>query len=347
MAVPIPLQEQPDFSLVLGGPLYQMLRRARLTGPALELVRRRVVTSVLLCWVPLAVLSLAQAHFMGGAQLSFFRDIETHVRFLVSLPVLILAEMIVHQRIRPVVKAFVERRVVTAEELPKFYAAIDSAMRIRNSVIVEVALLIFVFTVGTWIWRHQVALQVASGYASPQGGQMHLTMAGYWFAFVSVKCRGSLHGSRKSTRLNNVKTRLSWIAKGTLLHGVAKGDKVPVIAGQANQAVVWIFNIEDCADGERHDSGKGHHVRPVVVPRFDDEASNECAQAAQEKKKKKHSVGGMHVERVATGIGDIEHIVERRKKNQRRRVGIRLRHRRRGEGLLPDLFLQAPRLCTR
>jgi len=186
MAAPAPLQEPPDFSLVLGGPLYQMLRRTRLTGPTLELLRRRIVISVLLCWVPLAVLSLAQAHFLGGAQLSFFRDIETHVRLLVSLPVLILAEMIVHQRIRPVVKSFVERRVVTAEELPKFYAAIDSAMRIRNSVVVEISLLVFVFTVGTWIWRHQGALEVASWYASPQGGQMHLTLAGYWFAFVSV-----------------------------------------------------------------------------------------------------------------------------------------------------------------
>jgi hypothetical protein len=134
----------------------------------------------------LAVLSLTQGHFLGGAKLTFFPDIETHIRFLVSLPVLILAEMIVHQRIRPVVKGFVERRVVAPEELPKFYAAIDSAMRIRNSVIVEVVLLILVYTVGTWIWRHQVALEVASWYASPHGGQMHLTLAGYWFAFVSV-----------------------------------------------------------------------------------------------------------------------------------------------------------------
>lgn len=181
-----PLQEPPDFSLVLGGPLYQMLRRARLTGPALEMLRRRVMISVLLCWVPLAVLSLAQSHFLDGAKLSFFRDIETHVRFLVSLPVLILAEMIVHQRIRPVVKGFIERHVVTEEDLPKFYAAIDSAMRIRNSAVVEVTLLILVFTVGTWVWRHQGALDVESWYASPQGGEMHFTMAGYWFAFVSI-----------------------------------------------------------------------------------------------------------------------------------------------------------------
>src|SRR5260370_11677317 len=103
MAVPTPLQEPPEFSLVLGGPLYQMLRRAHLTGPALELLRRRIVISVLLCWVPLAVLSLAQAHLLGGAKLSFFRDIETHVRLVASLPVLILAEMLVHLHLRPLV----------------------------------------------------------------------------------------------------------------------------------------------------------------------------------------------------------------------------------------------------
>jgi hypothetical protein len=187
MDVPKSLQEPLDFSLVSGGLLYQMLRRAHLTGPAPELLlRRRIVISVFLCWVPLALLSLVQAHFLGGAKLSFFRDIETHVRFLVALPVLIMAGVVVHQRIRPIVKSFVDRRVVTEEDLPKFYAAIDSAMRIRNSVIVEVALLILVFTVGTWTWRHQSALDVASWYASPQGGQMHFTMAGYWFAFVSI-----------------------------------------------------------------------------------------------------------------------------------------------------------------
>jgi hypothetical protein len=186
MAASAPLQEPPDFSLVFGGPLYQMLGRAHLTGPTLALLRRQVVLGVLVCWVPLVILSLAQAHFLSGAKLSFFRDIETHVRFLVSLPALILAEMLVHDRIWPVVKRLVERRVVTPEELPKFYAAINSAMRMRNSAIVEIALLVFVYTVGIWTWRHNNALEVASWYASPQGGQMHFSMAGHWFEFVSV-----------------------------------------------------------------------------------------------------------------------------------------------------------------
>jgi hypothetical protein len=186
MAVPTPLQEPLDFSLVSGGSLYQMLRRVHLEGPAPKLLRRQVILSVLVCWVPLAVLSLAQAHFLGGAKLSFFRDIETHVRFLVSLPVLILAETIVHRRMRPIVEKFVERRVIPTEELPKFNRAIHSAMLVRNSVVVEIALVVLVYTVGIWVWRHESAVDVESWFASSQDGQMRLTMAGHWFAFVSV-----------------------------------------------------------------------------------------------------------------------------------------------------------------
>jgi hypothetical protein len=186
MAARALLQEPPDFSLVLGGPLFQMFRRSHLTGPALELLRRRVIFFWFLCWVPLAILSLVEGHLLGGANFSFLRDVETQVRFLISLPVLILAEVVVHRRLWPVVKRFVERRIVSPEELPKFYAIVDSAMRMRNSVIAEIVLLVLVFTGGIWIWRNEVALDVASWYASPQGGQMHLTRAGSWFAFVSV-----------------------------------------------------------------------------------------------------------------------------------------------------------------
>ena len=186
MATPAPFQEPPDFSVVLGGPLYRMLRRSHLAGSRPQLLRRLAAISILICWVPLALLSLAQGHFLGGVKLSFLHDIETHARFLVSLPVLILAEVIVRERIWPVLRNFVERQVVAPEELPKFYAAINSATRIHNSVAAEIALFVLVFTAGAWFWRLQIVPDVASWYAYSQGGQVHLTMAGYWLAFVSV-----------------------------------------------------------------------------------------------------------------------------------------------------------------
>ena len=50
-----------DFSLVLGGPLFQLLRRTHLAGDALELLRQRILLIPLLAWLPLLVLSLIEA----------------------------------------------------------------------------------------------------------------------------------------------------------------------------------------------------------------------------------------------------------------------------------------------
>lgn len=177
---------ESDFSLVLGGPFYQLLLRAHLSGSALELVRRRALAISLFAWLPLVILTAFEGHLFGTRNLAFLRDIESHVRFLVALPILILAELIVHRRLMWVVKSFVDRGVVVPEEMPKFHVALAAAIRARNSPWLESALLLFVFTAGHWIWQHEVALGVATWYAAPNATGTHLTSAGYWYSFVSI-----------------------------------------------------------------------------------------------------------------------------------------------------------------
>jgi hypothetical protein len=177
--------EPQDFSLVLGGPLFQLLRKAHLEGNALELLDRRIIASILLTWFPLLVLSRFGTSIGSVARISFFRDIEVHVRFLAALPILIAAELIVHSRIRPVVRRFVEWRIVLPEDKPLFHKAIESAVRIRNSVYVELALLAIVYSFGLWAWSRRAELGVATWYALP-GGRWNLTPAGYWYVFVSL-----------------------------------------------------------------------------------------------------------------------------------------------------------------
>src|SRR5271157_5548835 len=187
MATPAPLQEPPDFSLVLGGPIFQLFQRSHLSGDGLELLHRRIVVIALVAWLPLLMLSMVGGHLLAGTvKLSFLHDIEAHVRLLVALPVLIAAELIVHSRIRPVVKAFLTRRIVLQRDVPRFLAAIDSAARLRDSVPLELGLLLLVFTVGQWLWRSQIALGASTWYAIPQGNHLQLTAAGYWYAFVSI-----------------------------------------------------------------------------------------------------------------------------------------------------------------
>ena len=187
MNKPAPLQESPDFSLVLGGPLYQLFRKSHLTGGALELLHRRILFIPLFAWLPLFLLSLIGGHAMGGVmKIPFLHDIEAHARFLVALPALIAAELIVHLRIRPAVQKFVERSLVAPEDLPKFQAVIASTMRLRDSTGLEVGILVLVYTLGHWIWRSQIAIGAATWYATRLDTHLHLTPAGYWYAFASV-----------------------------------------------------------------------------------------------------------------------------------------------------------------
>jgi hypothetical protein len=84
---------------VIGGPLYQALRRAHFTGDALELVRRRIVAIAIVVWVPLLVLSAMDGRVWGSAvAVPFLYDIDTHARLLIVPPLLIVAEAVVHQR---------------------------------------------------------------------------------------------------------------------------------------------------------------------------------------------------------------------------------------------------------
>jgi hypothetical protein len=179
------LEEWHDFSLVLGGPLFQLLRRFRLGGDHLEFLKRRILAITLIAWLPLLILTDISGFVGGVARVSFLRDVEVQARFLVALPVLIAAELLVHLRLRPIVRRFVERRIISNQDLPRFDRAVASAIRLRNSIILEVGLLIVVYTAGLWVWNSRVDLTVTTWYAKP-GGRWNLTSAGFWYVFVSI-----------------------------------------------------------------------------------------------------------------------------------------------------------------
>lgn len=178
----------PDFSLVLGGPLYQMLRRARLTDDALLLQRRRIVVIALFAWLPLLLLSAAGGELLGGTvAVPFLLDVDVHVKFLVAVPLLIAAELVVHQRMRALLVTFRERRLIPDGANDRLEAAVASAYRWRNSVLAEVLLIVLVYGVGVMIvWRQYTALDAATWYATPTLEGSRLTLAGLWYGYASL-----------------------------------------------------------------------------------------------------------------------------------------------------------------
>jgi hypothetical protein len=185
-----PLQNPQDFSLVLGGPLFQLFVRSRLATPALELLNRRIVCISLFAWMPLLLLTLIDGKAWSGVGLPFLHDIETHARLLVALPLIIAAELLVHRRLRTNVSQFIERNIITEEMLPKFKEIIASAMKLRNSVTMELILFILIFAGGHFVWSSLSGLaKIGAGsgtwYATTTGGVSHISPAGYWYVFIS------------------------------------------------------------------------------------------------------------------------------------------------------------------
>ena len=175
-----------DFSLVVGGPLYQAYLSTHLADPPIGLVHRRLLVYVLITWVPLCVLSAFDAR---GAEVavSFFGDIEAHTRLLVALPLLVVAEPFVHERVTGAVRQFLDRGLIAPADLRRFFAAVVSSVKLRDSATLEIVLLLVAFVGGHFIWQSRISLQVGTWYNETGiDGTTHLSLAGRWYAFVSL-----------------------------------------------------------------------------------------------------------------------------------------------------------------
>jgi hypothetical protein len=181
-------QNPPNFSLVQGGPLYQLLRRSKLSDDALSLQRRRIIVITLLCWLPVFLFAALEGSLLGGTvTVPFLLDWDYHIRFLVSVPLLIMAELLVHRRMLPLTKQFHLRHLIPDSAVEQFNAAITSALRLRNSAPAELLLILLVYIIGIlYVWPRYIALDTATWYATLTATGSSLSLAGKWFVYVSL-----------------------------------------------------------------------------------------------------------------------------------------------------------------
>lgn len=179
------LPELRHFSLVLGGPLYQLFRKAHLADDVTSHVRQRILVICGIVWLPLFLLCAVQGTLLGGIAVPFLRDVETHARFLLAVPLMVFAELLVHQRMRGIVMQFLERGLVREESIGKFRKAVSDAMAWRNSITAEVLLLAIVFPLGYYIRTRVFALETSTWYATAGSHGVTLTLPGIWFSWVS------------------------------------------------------------------------------------------------------------------------------------------------------------------
>jgi hypothetical protein len=178
--------EKEDFSLVLGGPLYQLMLRLRLIEPPLGHLAWRIGVITGIAWLPLVSLATFAGQFAGGVRVPLLYDFEVHSRLLFSLPLMIMAEFVVYGRMRMLGAEFQERQIITGLARLRFEGVLSSATRLRNSALSELALLLIVIFAGRYVWQESIALHSDTWHATvARYGPSH-TAAGRWYTFVSL-----------------------------------------------------------------------------------------------------------------------------------------------------------------
>jgi hypothetical protein len=155
------------------------MKRLHLRDP-----RRSAAILMALTWVPLFVLCMFEGLCFGGVKIPFFYDIAAHTRFLVAVPVLILADIPVGVRLREVMGHFVTAHLVPDNQLGRFEEILLSDLRFRDSRVGEIIVVVIAYL---------AAYNSASGASFQSGGTWFrpdagggLTLAGDWYALVAL-----------------------------------------------------------------------------------------------------------------------------------------------------------------
>jgi hypothetical protein len=172
-----------DFSIFVGGPVYEFLLRAGLVRLGLPNIVRRMVAAVVMAWLPLFVLSLKDGVAVGDrVTIPLLYDFAMYGRLLLALPLLILAEAVIDPVVRRAVGELVSAGIVQDVERPDFERVLHRARRLRDSPIPELILLAIAFF-PTFMFQHEWASDVVSSWhTTPQG----LSAAGWWYVAISA-----------------------------------------------------------------------------------------------------------------------------------------------------------------
>lgn len=177
---------EEDVSLIRGGLFYRAQTVTHLIGADRWNLGRRIVFALAVGWLPLVLIT---ALFNPNSLPALLREYFVYSRMVIAVPVLIAGELLMEIPFRKIVAHVREAGLLEGEERLRFEGMIAALMRLRNSVIPELVLVVAVYANLLMIWHNR--LEVVAGksvfwMAYRVGDVAHLTHAGWYYALVSL-----------------------------------------------------------------------------------------------------------------------------------------------------------------
>ncbi len=168
------------FLLMEGGPSYHFQQRAGPGGTKAKTTIKIALMLPFITWLPLLILTMINGTALGNAvELPFLRDFSAYSRFLLAIPLFLVAENLIGPLIAEAAEHFITSGVVGEDEYPAFNRAIEDGLRLRDSVLAEIIIVLLAYAFAIMFFFSRAA-HVSTWYATRTDIGITPTLAGWW-----------------------------------------------------------------------------------------------------------------------------------------------------------------------
>lgn len=176
----------PGTEIFDGGPPFRLEKSLGLIKPNQRRSVQRAIWAVLIVWAPLFVLSAIESLVLEKNKLgTLIVDLTVIFRYLIAVPLFILAEEGTIFRLGRIVGHFTDAGVITAADRPRFDGIVAQARRLLNSATIEVLVVALAYLVMIIVIRFFPDQDVPLWHKAGDGGSGY-SWAGWWHALVSA-----------------------------------------------------------------------------------------------------------------------------------------------------------------
>ncbi|SMD44773.1 hypothetical protein SAMN00777080_3407 [Aquiflexum balticum DSM 16537] len=165
----------------------RILRKIGLKLSEKKELKVKVLIAVGLCWLPLVILSLIHGNFWTGSiEGSFITSAEAQTRFLISLPILILAEPLVGGRLIKTLVQFLDSGLIPKNQVEEFKSIVKKKTNFLQNPWTDIFLLVICYIqVGSILFFEAQYTSVAAWQFGESNGEAFLNIVGKWAVIVS------------------------------------------------------------------------------------------------------------------------------------------------------------------
>jgi hypothetical protein len=175
----------PEFLAFRGGPFYELQYRLHLLQKNSLHASRRAAIYVALAFAVPFLLALPESLSVDSTGHRYLTDPGTWARFLLAIAAFVLAEAQVEMGLRDRLLQFQTARLIAKASVGDAVAAVNLALKRRNSFSAEIACLVIaaLFSLAAFTRLHQAEVSSWAVTVAPDG--RHLTPAGWWTIIFS------------------------------------------------------------------------------------------------------------------------------------------------------------------